>query len=85
MHKGGSLHTVPLGKIRFTVAHLVVCTEVLVLLYHLQLFASPHQNCPHPTPCQVGVQLGCKYIDSSWRQSLYTQMGDAEIFKVKVQ
>lgn len=55
----------PLGKQIPAVAHLVVCAEVLVLLYHLQLFASPHQNCPDPTPRQVGVQLGRKYIDSS--------------------
>lgn len=78
---------VPLGKLRPAVAHLVVCTEVLVLLHHHQLFASPHQNCPHPTARQVGVQLGRKYIDSSWRQSLERQMGrqTEEIdFKIKL-
>lgn len=78
---------VPLGKLRPAVAHLVVCTKVLVLLHHHQLFASPHQNCPHPTARQVGVQLGRKYIDSSWRQSLERQMGrqTEEIdFKIKL-
>ena len=65
----------PLGKLRPAVAHLVVCAEVLVLLHHLQLFASPHQHCPHPTPRQVGVQLGRKYKDSSFRQSLDRQTG----------
>ncbi|TNN70720.1 Sarcosine dehydrogenase, mitochondrial [Liparis tanakae] len=28
------------------------------------------RHCPHPSPRQVGVQLGCKYMDSSWRKSL---------------
>lgn len=73
IHARGSLHRVPLGKLSPAVAYLVMCAEVLVLLYHLQLFASPHQNCPHPTSCQVGVQLGRKYIDPSWRQSLEKQ------------
>jgi len=56
-------------------SHLVMCTEVLVFLYDLQFFASPHQNCPDPTACQVGVQLGREYEDSSWRQSLHRQKG----------
>lgn len=44
-------------------AHLVVCTEVLVFLHHLQLVASPHQNRPHPSARQVGVQLRRKDVD----------------------
>lgn len=72
MLRGGSRHRVPLIPLKPAVTHLVVSAEVLVLLDDLQLLASPHQNCPHPTACQVGVQLWCKYIDSSRWQSLYT-------------
>lgn len=46
-------------------AHLIVCAEVLVVLHHLQLAASPHQNRPHPSARQVCVKLGRKYVDSS--------------------
>lgn len=51
-------------------AYLVVCTEVLVLLHHLHLSAPPHQDRPHPSARQVGVQLGRKNMDSSRRESL---------------
>lgn len=57
MHRGGSRRRAPPIRLEPAVTHLVVSAEVLVLLDHLQLLASPHQNCPHPTARQVGVQL----------------------------
>lgn len=55
----------PLRELVPAGAHLEVCAEVLVFLHHLQLVASPHQNRPHPSARQVGVELGRKYVDSS--------------------
>lgn len=60
----------PVGEQLPDGAHLIEGAVVLVLLHHRQLFASPHQNCPHPATRKVGVQLGREYLNSFWRQSL---------------
>lgn len=45
--------------------NLVVGAEVLVFLHQLQLLVPPHQDRPHLSTRQVGVELRRKYVDSS--------------------
>ena len=53
-----------------------MCTEVFVLLHHLDLSAPPHQGGADPSPSQVCVQLGRKYMNPPWGQGLMKGRGD---------